>query len=737
MDDQIKVNDPEANEAPENKFACLGVTECQQILERLRGGVVVDELPYAVKALLKEYEHAKDVLRREVGQRKSELDRPRNRAVELHIAKKYAQAVEAYDEYFAVLGSQVTDYEAEQQKKECLQYVKLAKKKKLQTMAAVAVVLVLCGVAVDQVLLRQNINAFEAALLERDYETATDAAIKISWRYDTEAGISNLVSFLDVRNEFSQLCGEELVRASLDNYGGLKWVEILALVEQADANEDLPQGTQQVRQAVEMTADLVGECEVLEKMVRDYNAMYRSCNHMDADHYAHEKWTQLQHLRAIEITQTNLNVIAERYELMVGITNRVAMLMGAQKDMEPVKEEFEQELEKEQIAVQKIRDYTSHELEKAKELAAAAQGKEEVFEFADAWFLYTRALEHIKASQEKRKGDAQQLARIDQAQREFSELYKTLDEDLAKERFPDDFRALTDQKLKAEAEYNQTERWNGNAYVAYTAAVEKLKKLKGMLDSRFAKEEFELRYGKLDVGLADRWFPDQWDSLGDQKKKAEAAAERGDRWADVNACYEVALSKLDLLEKSLEGTGKVEESKAGFNQMFAFLEIGLAEKWFPEQWSVLRAEKKTADGAYASGGKLDDVINHYGVASQILEDLLVEMSRKAKKDFDDMNANISGKIKGILQKNYPEDWKKLEEQMVAAEAAYDQPRNWESDASRLYIAAARTLYDVYNKGQEEKKFINFAVFDMSDYEEAMKPVSEYQSSGSTTNEIPH
>ena len=736
MDDQIKVNDPEANGVPENKFACLGITECQQILERLRGGVVVDELPYAVKALLNEYEYAEDVLRREVGQRKSELDRPRNRAVELHIAKKHAQAVEAYDEYFAVLGSQVTDYEAEQQKKECLHYVKLAKKKKLRIMAAVAVVLVLCGLAVDQVLLRRNIKAFESALLERDYQNATDAAIKISWRYDTEVGISNLVCFLDARNEFTQLCSEELVRSSLDNYGGPQWQEILALVAQADANEDLPQGIQQVRQAVEMTADLVGECEVLEKMERDYNTMYRSCNHMDADHYAHEKWTELQQLREVETTQTNLNVIAERYELMVGITNRVARLMGAQMDMDPVKQDFGKQLEQEQIAVQKIRDYTSNELEKAKELAAKAQAKEEAFEFADAWFLYTRGIEHIKASQEQRKADALQLARIDQAQREFTELYKTLDGDRAKERFPEDYRALVDQKLKAESEYKQKERWNGNAYVAYTAAVDQLRKLKGMLDNRYAKEEFDLRYGKLDVGLADRWFPDQWNGLNEQKKKAEAAAERGDRWVDVNACYEVAVSKLDRLEKSMEGIGKVEESKAGFDQMFAFLEIGLAEKWFPEQWSALRESKKKAEGAYATGGALDNVAEDYSVASQKLEDLLVELSRKAKKDFDDMNANISPKIKSVLKKSYPEDWKKLETQKAAAEAAYDQPRNWEGDASRFYVDAARTLYDIYNRGQEEKKFIDF-VFDMSGYDDAMKPVSEYPSSGTTTNEIPH
>jgi hypothetical protein len=84
----------EESPAPENKFACLGIPECQQVLERLKGVTVVDSLPYSAQALMDEFKDDKETLKREVAARKEELERFRKKAVDLHIGKKYAAALE-------------------------------------------------------------------------------------------------------------------------------------------------------------------------------------------------------------------------------------------------------------------------------------------------------------------------------------------------------------------------------------------------------------------------------------------------------------------------------------------------------------------------------------------------------------------------------------------------------------------------------------------------------------------
>lgn len=666
MEEKVIENESEASETPENEFACLGIAECQQVLERLKGGIVIDELPYAVKALLDEYKYDEDTLRREVGERKVALESRRKKAVEFHIAKKYTQALEGYDEYFGTLGSQVTDYDAEQLRKECQQYVSLAKKRKWQAIAAVVMVLVLCGVAVDQVFFRQHVKAFQAALQGRDYENATEVAIKISWRYDTEEGITNLVCFLTERNEFNQLCGHELTRSSLDEYGGIKWQEVLKLVEQADVNEDLSLGIQQLCQATEMTTELVKGCVVLGEMERDFYVMYESCNQKDAAYYAHEKWENLQQLRETEVTQTNLNLIADRYTLMKGITNQVAKLMDAQKEMLPVKDVFEEMLKEEQIQVQGMLNYSSSELVDAQRLAEIASTKEEEFQFVDARLIYTRATEHIKASQKKRREDGDEVDKIDQARREFNGLYEQLDIGLAQESYPDDWKALSIQIEKAKSAYDRKDRWRGDAYVCYEAALEKLKKLNKTMgdkdDLSESKQVFDLLYGKLDVGLAESWFLDRWNALFNQKKKADTAYERGDHW--------------------------------------------------------------------------EDVIVYYEVASQELEDLLREISIKAKIDFLSRYKGKDDVTKEIMKKNYPDEWANLQNQIEKAKAEYEKPRYWEGNAYTFYIEAEKKLREIYDKTVEEKKII---IFDMSGYEESMRPVSEYmdKSPNTETNGIPN
>lgn len=543
----------EANVEPVNEFACLGIADCQQVLERLKGGFLIGELSYAAKTLMDKYKYDEDTLRRGLRERLDALERPRKKAVDLHISKKYALALEAYDDYFATLGDQVSDYETEQQHNECRQYVAMAKKRKWQMIVSILVFLIICGVIVDQVIYRKNIKAFKAALQNRDYENATETAIKISWRYDTEAGIANLISFLDERGKFNQLSSEELIRSSLDNYGGIKWQEVQSLVSQAEINEDLPQGIQQLRQAAEMTKELVKECKVLGENERDFNAIYEACNQKDADHYAHEKWERLQQLRDTTITQTNLQVIAERYELMLEITNQVARLMAAEKDMQPVKDEFEKLLKEEQIQVEGMHNYVSYELGEAQKRADIAAAKEKQFEFTDARLIYTRAIEHVKESQKNRQENGDELSKIEQARRAFIDLYKTLEEDvgLAQEKFPEEWAALSEQKKKAEEEYAKKERWKGDAYVSYEAALEKLKKLKNLMAGKdkvlVAKEAFERQYGTLDIGLAEKWASDQWNALRDQKKKADEAYETGDQWDDINACYKVASQRLEDL----------------------------------------------------------------------------------------------------------------------------------------------------------------------------------------------
>jgi len=601
MEDNVIGNESEENKTPESEFACLGIADCQQVLERLKGGIVIDQLPYAVKALLDKYKYDEDTLRREVGERKAELEGRRKRAVELHIAKKHAQALEGYDEYFRVLGSQVADHEAEQLRKECHQYVLLAKKRKWQAISAVVIVLVLCGVAVDQVFFRKNVKAFQAALQGRDYENATKAAINISWRYDTEGGISNLVCFLDERNRFNQLYGQGLSRSSLDMYGGAKWREVLELVRQADANEDLSKGIQQLRQALEMTTEQVKECVDLGVMERDFNAMYESCNQKDADHYAHEKWGHLQQLREMEITQTNLNLTSDRYNLMVGITNQVARLMAAQKDMQPVKDVFDEMLKEEQIQVQGMLNYSSSQLDEAQRLAGIAMAKEEKFQFVDARLIYTRAIEHIKASQKNRQEDGEELAKIDQARRDFNGLYEKLDVGLAQEECPDDWKALSSQIEKAKLAYDRKDRWKGDAYVRYEAATESLKRLMRMLEEggrvSESKKEFNLLYGKLDIGLAEKWFPGKWSALFDQKKKADAAYERGDNWEEVNVCYEVASQSLEdlLREICIKARRDFKERDNGTDDAAK----GIMKKSYPDEWANLRNLAEKAAEEYA------------------------------------------------------------------------------------------------------------------------------------------
>lgn len=737
MEENVIENEAEA--VPENKFAQLGIAECQQVLERLKGGIMVDELPYAVKTLLDEYEFDQDTLRREVSDRKAELERYRKKAVELHIGKKYAAALEEYEAYFEKLGSQVTDYEAEQQCRQCRQYVADARRKKIQTMAAVVVVLILCGVLVDQVIFRKQVNAFKSALQERNYDKATETAIKISWRYDTEEGISTLVRFLDEKERFNRLCGDELTRASLDNYGGMKWQEVLELVGQADVNEELPQAIEQLEQASVMTTELVKECVVLETRERDFNSMYGSCNQMDADFYAHEEWQQLQLLREIQITPTNLHLITDRYNLMVDITNQVAGLMSAQQDMQPVKDLYAEMVEEEKVQVQGMLNYTSGQLNEAHRWSESALAKEELFQYADARLAYTRAIEHLKASEKQRLEDAAALAKIERAKREFADAYKRLNTGLAQERYPDDWNALSEQKHKAETEYAEKERWKGEADVSYKAALVQLRKLENMMGEREeisrVKEQFDLLYSELDVARAEKWFPAQWDELSGRKKSAEEAFDRGDQLTDVNDLYKMAQAKLQTLLETMASLDQLEESKSGFYSLYEKLNIGLAGNWLPEASKELSGLKKKADASYAAGDDWEEANMSYAVASQKLEDLLVEINRKAKVTFEDAYAGVSDKIKGILKESYQADWEKLEAQKTAAETAYEQPRNWEGDACSLYIGAVRMLGDIYTKGQEEKKFIDFGTFDMSGLDDALKPVADFADVYDETGDI--
>jgi hypothetical protein len=742
MEDNVLENESAAAEVPENKFACLGIAECQQVLERLKGGFVVDVLSPAAKALLDEYKYDEDSLKREVGDRLAGLEALRKKAVDAHIAKKYAQALEAYDEYFAVLGSRLTDYEAEQLRKECLQYVAVAKKKKWQMIAAVVLAVVLCGVIVDQVFFRQSVKAFHAALLGRDYEQSTKIAIKISWRYDTEGGISNLVCFLDQKNEFNRLCGQELIRSSLDNYGGIKWQEVQELVGQAAANEDLAQGVRQLTLAVEMTTQLVDECGDLGLMEKGFTAIYEACNQKDADHYAQEKWEQLQLLRDTEIMQTNLNVIVQRYELLMDITNQVARLMDAQKDMQPVKDDFEKRLKEEQIQVQGMLNYSSSQLGEAQKRAETALKKEEQFEFADARLIYTRAIEHIKASEKQRKEDADKLAKMDQARREFNLLYGELDTGVAQEQYPDDWKALAVQKAKAESEYDRTDRWNGDAFVCYEAALVQMRKLKVMMDNgdvmtRF-REEFDKLYAALDSSVSEKWFPGQWTALVDKKKAAEAAYEGGGHWEQVNSCYKEAMASLKGLEELMEEVDKLNASKAELYRLYGKLDIGLAEKWFPEDWKASFDQKKKADAAYEKGDQMEEVNVFYEVASQKVDDLLVKISAKAKQDFDEVNDKIEEPIKDALKKNYLSAWNDLQSQVETAKAEYMKPRHWESDAYDHYISAKIKLLDLYKKGHEENRYIDFNFNVIIELDEELAELHEKMdhSRSSSTNAIP-
>ncbi|VGO11944.1 hypothetical protein PDESU_00492 [Pontiella desulfatans] len=730
-------NESGAGKAPENRFACLGIAECQQVLERLKGGIVVDELPYTVKALLEDYKYEKKALGREVSERKTGLERYRRKAVDLHIAKEYAQALEAYDAYFQELGPQVSDAEAEQLKRECQQYVALAKKKKKRTVAAVVIVLVLCGIGVDQVLYRKNIEAFLVALEDRDYEKATKSAIQISWRYDTEAGISNLVCYLDERNEFNQLCGQELTRASLDQYAGIKWQEVQEWVAQAEAAEDLPEGIQQLRQASRTTRILIQECGDLCAMEQEFEEMYGACNHKDAAHYAHEEWGHLQQLRDTDVTQTNLNLIVDRYNVMVEITNRVAVLMDAEKNMQPFKDQYEDLVKEEKIQVQGLLNYTSRNLEEAQRLAGAAVKQEEKFEFDDARLLYIQAIEHIKDSGKERLEVGDELVKMDRAKEEFVNLYKALDVGMAQERLPDDWQALSDQKEKAETEYDKPERWKGEAYTSYKAASEKVRMLIGKLNQDDKKVEFDLLYGELDVVLAKKWFSGQWEKLSDQKKKADRAHERGDRWEDVNLLYREALAMLNSLTESMPEKDKLDESKQAFDRLYSKLDIGLADKWFPEDWKALSVQKKAAAEAYATGDDWETVYNAYEIASQKLEDLLKGISNKALQTYTEMDNDIADSIKEDLEEYYPDEWKALQHQLDQAGKEYKMPRHWESDAYELYLAATKKLFDIYTKGKEEKKFIVYFGKEPK-LEEELKELFDIidKSSTSTSNGVP-
>ncbi|MDF7823015.1 hypothetical protein P4B35_03250 [Pontiellaceae bacterium B12227] len=631
-----------AIEEPVSKFACLGIAECQQVLERLKGGNIMDSLPYAVKELMDEFKHDKDTLKREVCERQEQLERHRQKAVDLQILKKYAPALEAYDEYFEVLGSQVGDYEGEKLRKECRQYVEQAKKRKWQMIAVAVVIVILCGVIVDQISFRQNVKAFQVALLDRDFEGATEAAIKISWRYDTEEGISNLVNFLEKKDAFNELCSAELTRASLDNYGGIKWQDVLQLVDQAEANEDLSQGINQLEQAVVTTQELLKDCVVLEEKERDYQSMYASYNHKDADHYAHVEWEQLEQLHATEITLSNLTVITERHALMVGITNQVTRSMNAQKNMQPIKDEFEEKLSKEKEEVQKATNYVSKELEKALQLREVALKKEEAFKFADARYLYIRAIGHVEASRKNRLEHGGKLAKMDQAKREFNILYEKLDIERAQTRCPDEWEALSDQKKKAESEHARQDRWNSDAEVSYKAAMGKLKNLMKIMqdgDKMYvSKEKFDLLYGKVDAGLAGKWFGDEWKALRAQKKKADAAYEtEGSEQDDVRVYYEEASQMSeDLLVKLSD------EARKKYGELCNMVDVidgnlGKLGSSYPDDWKKLQVLIDKAEIEYKKPSYWES--GAYKSYTAATKDLLVIYKRGKKEgkivDFND------------------------------------------------------------------------------------------------------
>jgi hypothetical protein len=313
-------------------------------------------------------------------------------------------------------------------------------------------------------------------------------------------------------------------------------------------------------------------------------------------------------------------------------------------------------MEEEQIQVQGMLNYSSSKLDEAKRLAGIAAKKEETFDFPDALGLYISATNCIRASQIEREEDSAKLDKIEQARREFNELYNGLDDvGLAQEKYSDQWNALMEKKEEAESEYGREERWEGDAYACYEAASAKLKRLMGAMEDGDkvgeSRNGFNQLFGNLDIGLAEKWFPAKSGTLFEQKKKADAAYERGDNWEEVNVCYEVASQSLEDLTREISIKAKIDflsafNSKG--NQIKNLSGGDYQEEWSNVQKLAEQAEREYAKPRYWEGNAYELYINAEHKLSEIYaaavdnRDIIVFDMSGSQKEADSLILESSG-----------------------------------------------------------------------------------------------
>ncbi len=281
-------------------------------------------------------------------------------------------------------------------------------------------------------------------------------------------------------------------------------------------------------------------------------------------------------------------------------------------------------------------------------------------------------------AQLKKKGE-DITGKIEEARREFNRLYGKLDIELAQTRCPGEWNALSDQKKIAESEYAKADRWNSDSEELYKSALIKLKSLMKNIDINddmyVSKKRCDDLYGKVNAGVANKWFADEWNAVRDQKKKAEAAYQSEDPDKDDVRVY--------------------------YNEASQMLEDLLV---------------KISDEAKKSYDELCNMIN-------LIEGNLVKLEENLYR----------------LDQGYQDEWKELQDLVDKAEMEYRKPNYWESGGYNAYISAYKKLFHIYKEGKDKSVILDFNDFKLKEYDDKMKFLEEDVDAfpSAATNEVPN
>jgi len=264
----------------ESNIAKLGISECLSLLAYLDGDKTVIHTGLLSLALIESIE-SDDIreVRGEIASRLEMLESARDRAYELQVAGKYRMAVGAYNSYFRMLGRDArADELARKHKVECQNHLRQIKKRRV---AAVIFMLVLigAGVVVDQILFKEDIEAFEVALCSKKLNSATEISKKIGWRFPVKQPLRQLNAYYvekrSVEDIYSGEGGQVLLK-----YSGKDLLNAKAMVQLSSEYEDPAISVERLRKAKRILQDNLAKIRILDQRQPELEELL---NNLDRD----------------------------------------------------------------------------------------------------------------------------------------------------------------------------------------------------------------------------------------------------------------------------------------------------------------------------------------------------------------------------------------------------------------------------------------------------------------------